>query len=124
MQVLFVGHYTPLAKAVKRGLEDEGIPVNLAISDHEAESLILQREYSIVVFDLRRSTKDIHLVKPWRSDHIKTPVLFLTDPSLDELPTNRSQGDGIGWIVKPFRFQQLLDRIYSLTSRQRLASGN
>jgi DNA-binding response OmpR family regulator len=110
MCVLLVEHYLPLARALQRGLEEEGIPTDLAQDDKEGEARLRSGCYRAVVVNWRIPQRGgAALVRRWRRDGLAAPVLLLV-PSAN----GAAQGADAGadaYLPLPFAFADLLARL-------------
>jgi DNA-binding response OmpR family regulator len=77
MRVLLVEDHRPMADALQRGLEEEGLAVDLAGDGEEADHKARATPYDAIVLDLMLPKKDgLTLLRGWprrprrpRSDH-------------------------------------------------------
>jgi DNA-binding response OmpR family regulator len=118
VRILCVEDDLNLAKAVIRGLREEGYVVDHAATGSEARLLAGTRHYSLVILD--RMLPEIsgdHLLAEWRRKGLNTPVLMLTalDAVADRVTGLRGGADD--YLVKPFAFEELLARLEALTRR-------
>ena len=76
--VLLVEHYLPLARAVQRGLEEEGIVTHLATNNAEADARLRNAPYAaaVVGWNIPRGGGPA-LVRGWRDEGLQVPVLML-----------------------------------------------
>ncbi len=121
MRVLLVEDDDRLARAVAKGLREEGYVADHAATGGEARILAGTRHYDLIILDrmLPEVSGDILLIE-WRRRGLATPVLMLT--ALDAV-ANRVTGLRAGaddYLVKPFAFEELLARLEALARR---ASG-
>jgi two-component system, OmpR family, response regulator len=118
MRVLLVEDSGPLALILQRGLEAEGLAVDLAADGEEADHKARSTGYDVIVLDLMLPKKDgLTLLKGWRSIGINTHVLVLTARA--GVP-DRVLGLNCGaddYLTKPFEFPELLARVRALIRR-------
>jgi DNA-binding response OmpR family regulator len=122
MRFLIVEDNLKLGGALKRGLEQEGYAVDLAMDGEEGWKALLagREEYDLVILDLMLPKIDgIALCKSIRKESVKTPVIMLTarDTVEDRITGLDSGADD--YLVKPFSFEELLARIRACLRRPR-----
>ncbi len=113
MRVLLMQPSSLLARAIRRGLDEEGITVQLAGDLSQAISLAKIKHYDVIVLDVPVQI-EVATLQHWRRSGIAGPVLFLSVPAsrvdrFDEL--------GVGpaaVIVKPFHFDDFLAHLHRL----------
>jgi two-component system OmpR family response regulator len=115
MHVLLVEHHLPLAKAVMRGLEEEGIDAHLARNDAEGEARSRSIAYAALLVDWRIPQRGgAALVRSWRQDGVQTPVLMLMPSgSVPDLVEGFDAGAD-DFLAMPFSFADLLGRLRAL----------
>jgi two-component system response regulator BasR len=112
MPVLLVEHYPPLARALLRGLREEGIVTHWARDDGEADVRARAAPYSAVVVNWNvPRTGGAALVRHWRRSELAVPVLMLV-PSAGDTDLLAGLGAGADAILPlPFSFGELLVRL-------------
>lgn len=119
MRVLLVEDHKPLSRALKRGLEEEGLAVDLAEDGEEADFKARSASYDVIVLDLMLPKKDgLTLLREWRRDGVATHVLCLTAKDTTD---DKVRGLDIGaddYLTKPFQLEELLARLRALIRRQ------
>jgi two-component system OmpR family response regulator len=118
MRVLVVEDEPKMARLVKRGLEEEGIAVDVADRGEDAIWMAGSTEYDVVVLDVMLPGFDgFEVCRRLRADEVWTPVLMLTARDAVE---DRVAGLDTGaddYLVKPFSFEELLARLRALVRR-------
>ena len=115
MQVLLVEHHLPLARAIMRGLEEEGIDAHLARNDSEADARGRSISYDALLVDWRVPQRGgAALVHGWRQDGVRAPVLLLMpSESVPDLVEGCAAGAD-DFLPLPFSFADLLGRLRTL----------
>jgi two-component system OmpR family response regulator len=128
MHVLLVEHHLPLAKAIMRGLEEEGIDAHLARNDAEGEARARSIAYAALLVDWRVPHRGgAALVRAWRQDGVRTPtIMLMPSGSVPDLVEGFDAGAD-DFLAMPFSFADLLARLRALQpaawpASQRLAS--
>lgn len=118
VRVLLVEDDGKLARALLRGLREEGLQVDHAAHGEDADLFLADRTYDVVVLDrLLPGTPGDALLERWRRRGLRTPILMLT--ALDAVP-DRVAGLRAGaddYLGKPFAFAELVARILALGRR-------
>ena len=120
MRILVIEDEKKIAKAIEKGLEDEGYDVEVTHTGEEGYFLATTQSFDLMLLDLMLPGRDgIEILKSLRDQDIGTPVLILTARDAVE---DRVLGLDTGaddYLVKPFAFPELLARIRALTRRGR-----
>jgi len=118
MVVLVAEDNERLASFVRKGLQERGFAVDVALDGEEAAYMARTGAYDVIVLDImlpRRSGFDV--IRQLRSEGVNTPIICLT--ARDKL-VDKVTGLDLGaddYLVKPFEFAELLARIRALRRR-------
>ena len=118
MRVLVVEDERPLARALKRGLDAEGLLTDLEHDGRAGADTALSGDYDVIVLDImlpRLNGYDV--CKELRAAGVWTPVLMLSakDGDYDQVDAFDLGADD--YLVKPFSFPLLVARLRSLIRR-------
>jgi two-component system OmpR family response regulator len=119
MRVLLIEDDERMAAVVRRGLEAEGMAVDIAPSGEDALWRAGGTPYSAIVLDLMLPGIDgIATCERLREAEVWTPILMLTarDGIRDRVDGLNSGADD--YLVKPFSFDELLARVRALARRE------
>jgi len=107
-----------LADTVTDFLEEEGFAVETAYEGEEAEALLYERRYDLLLLDVNVPGIDgFSLLKSLRERGVDTPAIFITSlDGIDDLEQGYESGAD-DYIRKPFALKELLLRITSLLKR-------
>jgi DNA-binding response OmpR family regulator len=103
-------------KAIRTALRDflkfHGFGVSEAVDGLEAEHMVAEREFALILLDLMLpKIRGEQLYSKWRQEGLQTPIIVLTAKGLEEeMKTKLNIGDD-NYITKPFSLEKLLDRI-------------
>jgi DNA-binding response OmpR family regulator len=112
MPILLVEHYLPLARALRRGLEEEGIVTHLARDDVEADAQARAVPYAAVLVDWNLPGKGgAALVRGWRRDGMTAPVLMFLPSANDADLLHGLDAGADDFLPLPFSFADLLARL-------------
>ena len=118
MRVLVVEDEPKMAGLVKRGLEEEGVAVDVAGRGEDAVWMAGSTEYDVVVLDVMLPGLDgFEVCRRLRADEVWTPVLMLTARDAVEDRVAGLDGGADDYLVKPFAFDELLARLRALARR-------
>lgn len=122
MKVLLVEDEPKVAAFIKKGLEEQAFEVDLAFDGHYGKKLALDNIYQLIILDvILPQQSGIEVLKAIRQHNNKVPVLMLTALGTTEDVVTGLDSGADDYLVKPFRFQELLARIRALTRRNREA---
>ena len=118
MRLLVVEDEEKLARTLLRGLREEGHVVDLAATVEDAASQLRALDYDVVVLDWMLPDGDgVALLRRWRRDGVRTPVLMLTARGRTEERVLGLRAGADDYLPKPFDFDELLARIDALHRR-------
>lgn len=118
MIILLVEDERKIARALKKGLEQEKYAVDLATDGDEGFNYALYNEYDLIILDVMLPGMDgFEICKKLRDKNINTPILMLTakDQEKDIIKGLNKGADD--YLPKPFSFDILLARIKALLRR-------
>ena len=119
MRVLVIEDDRKIARAVKKGLEQETFAVDTASDYDDGLDLAVTEDYDLLIIDrmLPGSLDGIDVCKQVRKRGMEVPILILTarDKVRDRVEGLDSGADD--YLVKPFAFEELLARVKALLRR-------
>ena len=119
MRVLIVEDEPHMAELIGRGLEQEGMAVDIAPTGERALEMATAADYDSIVLDVLLPGIDgFETCRRLRSAQVWSPVLMLT--ALDSVE-DRVLGLDTGaddYLVKPFAFAELLARLRAVSRRR------
>ncbi|MGQ7312191.1 response regulator transcription factor [Microbacterium arabinogalactanolyticum] len=118
MRILLVDDEVRLADGIRRGLEAEGMLVDVAHNGVDGLRMATDVDYDAIVLDVMMpGMSGYRVCQALRADDIWTPVLFLTakDGEWDEVEGLDTGGDD--WLTKPFSYPVLVARLRALVRR-------
>jgi len=118
MRILVVEDDKPVASFLKKGLESEQYAVDLAGDGEDAQALVGEANFDLVILDLVLPRMDgLDVLKYIRSRKTSPPVLILSGRARVE---DRVKGLDLGaddYLTKPFSFSELSARVRALLRR-------
>lgn len=118
MRVLVVEDERVLADGLRRGLEAEGLAVDVAASGTDGLWLAREQNYDVILLDIMLPGMNGYRVcEVLRAEKIWTPILMLTakDGEWDQVEALDTGADD--YLTKPFSFAVLLARLRALVRR-------
>lgn len=119
MRLLVIEDYTPLRKAVVRGLEEAGYAVDSTGDGKEGLWYAQSNDYDLIVLDLMLPGIDgWEILRSLRQEGQQTHVLILTArDTVDDRVVGLDMGAD-DYLVKPFALEELLARVRALLRRK------
>jgi two-component system OmpR family response regulator len=118
MRILLVEDEIKMARAVRRGLEQEGHTVDQCHEGDEGLSRALSYDYDVIVLDVMLPGSDgIAICRELRAHERWVPVLLLTARDAVEDRIRGLDAGADDYLVKPFAFGELLARLRALARR-------
>jgi DNA-binding response OmpR family regulator len=119
MRILIVEDEPKIARAIKKGLEQEKFTADIVGDGDSALSYGRSDDYDAIVLDimLPGSMNGIDVCQQLRGESIKTPIIMLTAKSQvpDKISGLNTGADD--YLAKPFSFEELVARIRALLRR-------
>lgn len=119
MRILIVEDEHKIARAIKRGLEQQSYAVDVSYDGDEGLAMATTEPYDLIILDrmLPGVVDGVGILRQLRESQNHVPVLLLTakDRVLD-----RAEGLNAGaddYLVKPFAFVELIARVRALLRR-------
>ena len=118
MRILVVEDEMKMARAVRRGLEQEGHVVDVEADGDGGLRRAITEEYDVVVLDVMLPGRDgFEICRELRGLGRWTPVLMLTARDAVEDRIRGLDAGADDYLVKPFAFGELLARLRALVRR-------
>jgi len=118
MRVLVIEDEQKMADLIKRGLEEEGMKIQIAADGESGLTLARRGDFELIVLDLGLPGRNgLEIARELRSDGIKTPTLILTAQDSTEMKVKGLDTGADDYLTKPFAFAELLARLRALHRR-------
>ena len=118
MRVLVVEDEVKMAALIRRGLQEEGMAVDVATRGEDALWRAGSAPYDAIVLDVMLPGIDgFETCRRLRDDGVWSPVLMLTARDAVEDRVAGLDGGADDYLTKPFSFAELLARIRALARR-------
>lgn len=124
MRLLLAEDDKALAESLSKGLARSGFSVDVVVNGEDA--LIMGRDpaYEVVVLDLGLPViPGLEVLRKWRREGIKTPVLILTARNAWHERVDGFKAGADDYLGKPFHIEELNARLTALIRRAHDATG-
>lgn len=119
MRILIIEDDHKIARAIKKGLEQEAFAVDISYDGKDGLGSALTHDYDLIIIDRMLPEVDgLKICQAIRKEGKHLPILILTakDKISDKVEGLNAGADD--YLVKPFAFEELLARIRALLRRQ------
>jgi two-component system copper resistance phosphate regulon response regulator CusR len=124
MKILLVEDEPNVAAFIKQGLEEQNFTVDTAFDGKSGLNLFSKNQYDLVLLDIMLPVlSGIEVCKGIRISDNSTPILMLTALSSSGDIVEGLNTGADDYLVKPFKFQELLARINALGRRKFIGTG-
>jgi DNA-binding response OmpR family regulator len=118
MKLLLVEDEARVARALARGLGEEGHQVDVCATGRSALEQAQAIAYDAVLLDWSLPDLDgVSVLRAWREAGLRTPVLLLTARGATGEKVTALRAGADDYLVKPFDFEELLARLEALHRR-------
>ncbi|MFI2768059.1 response regulator transcription factor [Ruegeria faecimaris] len=119
MRVLLAEDEPHLCEQIKKLLNAEGRVVDVANSGLDALHLGATEPYDMIILDLGLPERDgISILREWRNEGVKTPVLILTARDGWSERVDGLDAGADDYMTKPFHMPELAARVRAILRRQ------
>ncbi len=119
MRILLVEDELVLCDQIRQVLQSEGRVVDVAHDGEEGGFLGETEPYDAIILDIGLPKRDgLSVLKSWRAQEIKTPVLVLTARGGWSERVDGLDAGADDYLVKPFHMAELSARLRALIRRQ------
>ena len=117
-RILLVEDEIHVVSFIKKGLTEEGYEVVVALEGEAGLEMALNTEFHLIILDIMLPNIDgLNICKTIRKNNILTPILFLSALGTAENIAFGLDKGADDYLVKPFKFIELLARVKSLIRR-------
>lgn len=118
MRLLLIEDYRPLQQSLTKGLREAGFAVDTTGDGEEGLWYAMGSDYDVIILDLMLPGMDgLKILKKLRAKGRQSHVLILTaKDTLEDRVTGLDLGAD-DYLVKPFKFRELLARVRALLRR-------
>lgn len=118
MRILVVEDQMKMARAIRRGLEQEGYSVEVCADGDDAMRRAIENDYDAIVLDVMLPGRDgFSICRELRDRGRWAPILMLTARDSVEDRIRGLDAGADDYLVKPFAFGELLARVRAMVRR-------
>jgi two-component system OmpR family response regulator len=118
VRVLVVEDDRTVGQFVRRGLEEQGMQVELVDDGEAGLARGSDGAFDLIVLDLRLPTlSGVEVLRTLRDRGVSTPVLVLTAQDAVESKVQALRTGADDYVTKPFAFEELLARVEAVARR-------
>ncbi|RNA61092.1 DNA-binding response regulator [Chryseobacterium nematophagum] len=117
-KIILIEDETSVVSFIKKGLQESGYEVSVAFDGLTGVQLIQANDFDLVILDIMLPEMNgLDVCKEIRKTNKHVPILFLTALGTSENIVLGLENGGDDYLVKPFKFIELVARIKSLLRR-------
>lgn len=117
-KILLVEDETHVVSFIKKGLTEEGFEITVAFDGKTGLQLALENTFDVIVLDIMLPEMNgLEVCKAIRNENQFVPILFLTALGTSENIVLGLENGADDYLVKPFKFIELVARIKTLIRR-------
>lgn len=119
-KILLVEDETHVVSFIKKGLTEEGFEITVAFDGKTGLQLALENTFDVIVLDIMLPEMNgLEVCKAIRNENQFVPILFLTALGTSENIVLGLENGADDYLVKPFKFIELVARIKTLIRRSK-----
>ena len=117
-KILLVEDESGVASFIKKGLSEEGWDVSVALDGHTGLHMALAHSFDLIILDIMLpGINGLEICRAIREHNKQVAILFLTALGTSENIVTGLNTEADDYLVKPFKFIELLARVKSLLRR-------
>lgn len=117
-KILLVEDEAHVVSFIKKGLSEEGFEVSVAFEGKTGLQLALENDFDLIILDIMLPEMNgLDVCKAIRIENQQVPILFLTALGTPENVVLGLENGADDYLVKPFKFIELVARIKNLLRR-------
>lgn len=120
-KIILIEDESSVVSFIKKGLQENGYEISVAFDGITGVKLVKENDFDLVILDIMLPEMNgLEACKEIRKTNANVPILFLTALGTSENIVLGLESGGDDYLVKPFKFIELVARVKSLLRR----SGN
>ncbi|ATC35390.1 response regulator transcription factor [Elizabethkingia anophelis] len=117
-KIILIEDETSVVSFIKKGLQEKGYEISVAFDGRTGVQLVEANDFDLVILDIMLPEMNgLDVCKEIRKTNKQVPILFLTALGTSENIVLGLESGGDDYLVKPFKFIELVARIKSLLRR-------
>lgn len=124
-KIILIEDETSVVSFIKKGLQENGYEVSVAFDGNTGIQLVQASDFDLVILDIMLpGMNGLDVCKEIRKTNKLVPILFLTALGTSENIVLGLESGGDDYLVKPFKFIELVARVKSLLRRSHNNGNN
>lgn len=117
-KIILIEDETSVVSFIKKGLQENGYEVSVAFDGKTGVQMVQSSDFDLVILDIMLPEMNgLDVCKEIRKTNQHVPILFLTALGASENIVLGLESGGDDYLVKPFKFIELVARVKSLLRR-------
>lgn len=117
-KIILIEDETSVVSFIKKGLQESGYEISVAFDGRTGVQLVQSNDFDLVILDIMLPEMNgLDVCKEIRKTNKQVPILFLTALGTSENIVLGLENGGDDYLVKPFKFIELVARVKSLLRR-------
>ena len=117
-KIILIEEESSVVSFIKKGLQELDFEVSVAFDGNTGISMVEENDFDLIILDIMLpGINGLDVCKEIRKNNKNIPILFLTALSSSENIVLGLESGGDDYLVKPFKFIELVARIKSLLRR-------
>lgn len=122
-KIILIEDETSVVSFIKKGLQENGYEISVAFDGLTGAKLVNENDFDLVILDIMLPEMNgLDVCKEIRKTNTHVPILFLTALGTSENIVLGLESGGDDYLVKPFKFIELVARVKSLLRRSKGSS--
>ncbi|WP_419869376.1 response regulator transcription factor [Chryseobacterium sp. CT-SW4] len=124
-KIVLIEDETSVVSFIKKGLQEKGYEISVAFDGLTGVRLVEENDFDLVILDIMLPEMNgLDVCKEIRKTNQHVPILFLTALGTSENIVLGLENGGDDYLVKPFKFIELVARVKSLLRRSNHSNSN
>jgi len=124
-KIILIEDETSVVSFIKKGLQENGYEISVAFDGVTGAKLVKENDFDLVILDIMLPEMNgLEVCKEIRKTNTHVPILFLTALGTSENIVLGLESGGDDYLVKPFKFIELVARVKSLLRRSNNGSAS
>ena len=124
-KIILIEDESSVVSFIKKGLQELDYEISVALDGNTGIKLVEDNDFDMIILDIMLpDINGLEVCKEIRKKNKTVPILFLTALDSSENIVLGLESGGDDYLVKPFKFIELVARIKSLLRRSGHTNGN
>jgi len=123
-KIILIEDESSVVSFIKKGLQEFGYEISVALDGSSGIKMVENNDFDMIILDIMLpDINGLEVCKEIRKSNKTVPILFLTALDSSENIVLGLESGGDDYLVKPFKFIELVARIKSLLRRSGHSNG-